>query len=182
MWPAVAVGKWEPMTRIGWSAHSAKRAGEQGGLRVVVAERPVGVRHLARVVGYVASDRRPLALGIDHHADVARRVADGRRKPDLRRDRVVWLYELSEAGVEDRLGVIFTRPTCQLSIALLPQGSTRWTLGQFRPLRARQTIATGLVQPPDGWGQPHRPRRRSHRGAPAQRSSPADPSRRLRHR
>jgi hypothetical protein len=56
----------------------------------------------------------------------ARRVADGRHEPDLRRDRVVWLYELSEAGVEDRLGVIFTRPTGQLaqrsSLRVRPDG------------------------------------------------------------
>ena len=35
------------------------RAGEYGGLRVVVAERPFGVSNLAGVVGHVAGDHRP---------------------------------------------------------------------------------------------------------------------------
>jgi hypothetical protein len=47
------------------------RAGECGGHWVVVAERPVGVRQLAGPMGHIADDHRPLALGLDYHADVA---------------------------------------------------------------------------------------------------------------
>ena len=43
-----------------------------------------------------------LALGLDHHADVAGRVAGGGDQADLRRDAVVELDELRQAGVEDR--------------------------------------------------------------------------------
>ena len=50
------------------------------------------------------------------------------------------------------------------------------------PLQVRRTIAMRPERRPHGQGQPHRPRRRSHRGARARRSSPADPWRRLRHR
>jgi hypothetical protein len=78
------------------------RAGKQGGgLAVGLVERPVWVRHLAGMMGDVACDHRPFALGLDHDAHVARRVANGRREPDLRRDDVVEFHKLDEAGVED---------------------------------------------------------------------------------
>jgi hypothetical protein len=42
------------------------------------------VRQLARMVGHIAGDHRPLAFGLDHYAAVTRRVASGRREPNLR--------------------------------------------------------------------------------------------------
>jgi hypothetical protein len=54
------------------------RAGDRRDLGVAVeARRPVGVCHLARMVGYVAGDCRVLPLRFDHHADMARRVPRG---------------------------------------------------------------------------------------------------------
>jgi hypothetical protein len=64
------------------------------------------VRHQAGVVSHVAGDHRPLAVGLDHHAGVARGVADGRREADLWRDHVIQRHPLDEAGVEDRLDTI----------------------------------------------------------------------------
>ena len=81
-------------------------AGEGGVLRVGVGERPVGVRQLAGMVGHVAGDHRPLGLGLDHHADVAWRMAGGRGEPDLGRDHVVHLHQLDEPSSEDRLDAV----------------------------------------------------------------------------
>ena len=76
------------MTRIGWSAHSANSFARVtvAAWVAVEARRPLRVRHLAGMVGYVAGDHCSLALRLDHHADVARRVAGGWRQPHLGRD------------------------------------------------------------------------------------------------
>ncbi len=83
--------------------------------------RPVGMRQLAWMVGHVAGDHRPLALGLDHHTDVARRVAGGGREPDLRRDHVVQLHQLDEAGIEDRLDAIAEHRLLLLVIVVAPE-------------------------------------------------------------
>jgi hypothetical protein len=122
MWPAVGAAKWVPMTRIVCSAHSAKRR-ERVSAAAFGSLSPSDQSGCAIWQGWwamspVITARSP---GLDHHADMARRVADGRREPDLRRDHVVQLHQLDEAGVEDRLDAIAEHRLLLLVIVGAPE-------------------------------------------------------------
>ena len=79
-------------------------ARDRGGLGIAVeGGRPVRVGHLAGMVAHVAGDHRGLAFRLDHHADVAGRMARRGDQPDLRADAVIEIDHLGQARIEDRL-------------------------------------------------------------------------------